>query len=35
VDAFYVTAAGNHRIDPPRRAEASRRLVAAARGEAV
>ena len=35
VDAFYVTAAGNHRIDPPRRAEASQRLVAAARGEAV
>jgi [protein-PII] uridylyltransferase len=35
VDAFYVTAAGNHGIDPAQRAEASRRLAAAARGEAV
>jgi [protein-PII] uridylyltransferase len=35
VDAFYVTAAGNHRIDPAQRAKASRRLAAAARGEAV
>jgi [protein-PII] uridylyltransferase len=35
VDAFYVTAAGNHRLDPAQRAEASRRLAAAAQGEAV
>jgi [protein-PII] uridylyltransferase len=33
VDAFYVTAAANHRIDPAERAEASRRLVAAVQGD--